>query len=205
MDETEVQSKCIRPFKGRPCCRFLTLYLLGKLQPCTVTRPSSFCMWAFTCLYWALFCSLRDGEMHKSFLQTEQRSADAQYCIRSFGKENNTIQWRNHCFKRRKQPFETCVRNPLFIEEVKSLGLLCWELGKGAAPLHQAAWGVVLDVGLRVCLLHRRYAGGGAKESAEAAGGKVRESQRENRVEGKREAGEGQRPTRGTMINTTVT
>lgn len=46
-----------------------TLHLLGRLQPCAVTRPSSFCMWALTCLYWALFCSLRDGELHWSFLQ----------------------------------------------------------------------------------------------------------------------------------------
>lgn len=52
---------------------FPTLYLLGRLQPCAVTRPSSFCMWALTCLYWALFCSLRDGELHWSFLQEEQR------------------------------------------------------------------------------------------------------------------------------------
>lgn len=48
-----------------------TLHLLGRLQPCAVTRPSSFCMWALTCLYWALFCSLRDGELHWSFLQQE--------------------------------------------------------------------------------------------------------------------------------------
>lgn len=52
---------------------FPTLYLLGRLQPCAVTRPSSFCMWALTCLYWALFCSLREGELHWSFLQKEQR------------------------------------------------------------------------------------------------------------------------------------
>lgn len=75
----------------------------------------------------------------------------------------------------RKPLFETCVRDSLFVEEVKGLGLLCWELRKGATPLHQAAWGVVLDVGLRLCLLHRRHAGGGAKESAEAV--KVKESQ----------------------------
>lgn len=85
-NKTEFQAKWIRQFKCKLCCCFPTLYLLGKLQPCAVTRPSSFCMWALTCLYWALFCSLRDGELHESFLQTKQRPADAQYCIWSFWK-----------------------------------------------------------------------------------------------------------------------
>lgn len=66
----------------------------------------------------------------------------------------------------------------LFIEEVEGLGLLRWELGEGAAPLHQAPRSVVLHVGLRFGLLYGRRAGGGAKQSAEAAGGEVTESHR---------------------------
>lgn len=89
---------------------------------------------------------------------------------------------------------KTAVRDSLFIEEVKGLGLLRWELRKGATPLYQAAWGVVLDVGLRLCLLHRGHAGGGAEESAEAV--KVKESQRKTEWRAKRKAGEGHRPTR---------
>lgn len=91
--------------------------------------------------------------------------------------------------------FKTYVRDSLFIKEIKSLGLLRGELRKGAAPLHQAAWGV-LDVGLRLHLLHRWHAGGGAKESAEAVGGKVRESQRKTEWRAKRKAGEVHQPTR---------
>lgn len=71
----------------------------------------------------------------------------------------------------------------LFIEEVKRLGLLCWELREGAAPLHHAAWGVVFHAGLALHLLYGRGTGGGAKQSAEAAGGKVIESQEGTRAE----------------------
>lgn len=78
----------------------------------------------------------------------------------------------------------------LFIEEVKGLGLLSGELGEGAAPLHQAAGGIVFDVGLGVHLLHGRGTGGGAKQSAEAAGGAVTESQKGNGA--KRSAGKKQ-------------
>ena len=65
------------------------------------------------------------------------------------------------------------LRYSLFIEEVKSLGLLRRELREGATPLHQAARGVVFQAGLGLRLLYRRGTGGGAKESAEAAGGRV--------------------------------
>lgn len=71
----------------------------------------------------------------------------------------------------------------LFIEEVKSLGLLCWELREGATPLHQATRGIVFHVELGVHLRYSRGTGGGAKQSAEAAGGKVIESQEGNRAE----------------------
>lgn len=84
----------------------------------------------------------------------------------------------------------TWLRYSLFIEEVKSLGLLCWELREGATPLHQATRGVVFHVGLGLHLLYSRGTGGGAKQSAEAAGGKVIESQEGNRAE--RSAGEKQ-------------
>lgn len=70
------------------------------------------------------------------------------------------------------------MHHSLFVEEVKGLGLLRGELREGATPLHQAAWGVVLHVGLRLRLLDGRRAGGGAKESAEAAAGAVMESHR---------------------------
>ena len=83
----------------------------------------------------------------------------------------------------------------LFIEEVKGLGLLCGELGEGAAPLHHAARGVVLHVGLGLHLLPSGGTGGGAKQSAEAAGGEVTESQEgkteQTGVQGKSKGGEG--------------
>lgn len=66
----------------------------------------------------------------------------------------------------------------LFIEEVEGLGLLRWELGEGAAPLHQAPRSVVLHIGLGFGLLYGWRAGGGAKQSAEAAGGEVTDSHR---------------------------
>lgn len=71
----------------------------------------------------------------------------------------------------------------LFVEEVKSLGLFGGELGEGATPLHQAARGVVLDIGLGVHLLHGGGAGGGAEQSAEAAGGVVTGSQEGDRAD----------------------
>lgn len=91
--------------------------------------------------------------------------------------------------------------NSLFIQEVKSLGLLSGELGEGATPLHQAAGGVVLHVGLGVHLLYDGGAGGGAKQSAEAAGGEVTESQ-----EGKqsRQGVQGRSKERGSPTNRTT-
>lgn len=77
----------------------------------------------------------------------------------------------------------------LFIEEVEGLGLLRWELGEGAAPLHQAPRSVVLHVGLGFGLLYGRRAGGGAKQSAEAAGGEVTESRRGRERVGRRRGG----------------
>lgn len=71
----------------------------------------------------------------------------------------------------------------LFIEEVKRLGLFCWELGKGAAPLHKAARGVICHVGLRFRLLYSRRTRGRAEQSAEAVGGKGTESQRGHKAD----------------------
>lgn len=68
----------------------------------------------------------------------------------------------------------------LFIKEVKSLRLLSGELGEGAAPLHHAACGVVL-LGRWLHLLYSRGTGGGAKQSAEAAGGE--DSQKGHRAD----------------------
>lgn len=87
----------------------------------------------------------------------------------------------------------------LFIEEVKGLGFLCGELGEGATPLYQAARGVVFHVGLGLHLLYCWGAGGGAKQSAEAAGGEVTESQeghRADRSAGEKQGGGGHQPTR---------
>lgn len=77
-----------------------------------------------------------------------------------------------------EQKFQS--RDSLFIEEVEGLGLLCGELGKGATPLHHAARGVVFHAGMGVHLLYGGGTGGGAKQSAEAAGGEVTESQEGN-------------------------
>lgn len=70
----------------------------------------------------------------------------------------------------------------LFIEEVKCLGLLRGELGESAAPLHRAARGAVLRIGLGF-KLYGGGTGGGAKQSAEAARGEVTESQEGNRAD----------------------
>lgn len=66
----------------------------------------------------------------------------------------------------------------LFIEEIKGLGLLRGELGEGATPLHHAGF----YAGLGLHLLYSRGTGGGAKQSAEAAGGDVTESQEGQRA-----------------------
>lgn len=89
----------------------------------------------------------------------------------------------------------------LFIEEVEGLGLLRWELGEGAAPLHQAPRSVVLHVGLGFGLLYGRRAGGGAKQSAEAAGGEVMESRRGKEGVGRRR-GEEKKKSAGTEQGT---
>lgn len=129
-----------------------TLCLLGKLQPWTVTLPSSFCMWALTCRYWAFFCSLREGELHWSALRG-QKTHKRNVIPRQTG-------WTAHMW---------CINvdNSPLVDKVKDLGLLCGELGESAAPLHQVARRVVFYVGLRLNLLDD---GGGTKQSAEAAG-----------------------------------
>lgn len=88
-----------------------------------------------------------------------------------------------------------------FIDEIKNLRLLRWELGEGAAPLHQAARRVVLHVRLEVNFLHGGGTGGGAKQSAEAAGDVTEKPRGNQPIGGRGKSKAGSQPDNHQHVN----